>query len=150
MTIYSLTSKELVKIFNALEKAYPILLEQIGFKDGYPEQICGDISRAINDFLKNRLNVPSQLMSGTYKGRGTIFSGGRNGTDHAWIELKVRLKDAYKRPVLRIIIDGAYAQFFPCFTPKVIRDRVRLMVFFDDKTAQRWYKPAASYSRLSR
>lgn len=140
----TLTPRQFEKLLHKLEKQFPTLLKKIGFNStGYTwETICGAISGEITDYLRGELGVNASFMSGQYKGRGTEFSGGKKGTYHCWVELLVKLKKAYgrKKP-FSVIIDGAYAQFFPnSLTPRFIRDRMRLTIFIDDTTAKKWYK----------
>lgn len=140
-----ITKEQIEEIFKILYKEYPSLLKQICF--GYScEQICGSISTKIALFLREHLGVEAHEMSGIYKGRGTAFSGGKSGTSHCWVELWIEVE----RKRITIIIDGAYAQFYPySLTPKCIKDAIRLMVFLNDKEAQRWYKGSEGYHLLT-
>lgn len=147
-----LTHDQFRKLWEKLEKRYPTLLQDIGFrKDSTYETICGSISREIVNYLRKELGIEGRCMDGIYKGRGTEFSGTkRGGTSHCWVEFLVRLPkskgtyglDTWGLPkgAFKVIIDGAYAQFFDeRITPRIIRDRVRLMIFMNDKTAEKWY-----------
>jgi hypothetical protein len=139
-----ITRQELEKALEKLYENYAKLLAKIKFNGSY-ECICGNISEKITDFFREN-GIKAHYMSGRYSGRGTEFSGGVNGTGHCWVELWIRLKDTEsqylgKMKELKVIIDGAYAQFFPFeLTPKATKDRQRLMVFINDKTAEEWYK----------
>jgi hypothetical protein len=140
-----ITKAELEKALEKLDKNFVKLLEKINFNGNY-ECICGSISEKITDFLREN-GIKAMYMAGTYYGRGTEFSGGEKGTGHCWVELWLRLKDNIESKhlgqmkELKIIIDGAYAQFFPFeLTPKATKERQRLTLFINDKTAEEWYK----------
>lgn len=138
MNYQEITLGELEKALEKLYQNYQKLLENIKF-DGC-EYICGNISKEITRFLR-RMGINANFMSGIYHGKGTEFSGGTFGTSHAWVEIpfKIKLRDeAFKE--IKIIIDGAYAQFFPEITPKIIKDKQRLTIFVDDPRAEEWYK----------
>jgi hypothetical protein len=137
MSYQEMRKEELDKALAKLYENYEKLLEAIGF-DGF-ECICGRISNQITKFLEKN-GIKANLMSGMYSGRGTEFSGGQSGTSHCWVELCLKLKDCPETKEVKIIIDGAYAQFFPHLTPRITRDKQRLMIFIDDKTAEEWYK----------
>lgn len=138
-----ITKVELEKALEKLYKNYAKLLEKINFNGNY-ECICGSISEKITDFFREN-GIKAMYMAGTYYGRGTEFSGGEKGTGHCWVELWLRLKDVQNEYLrakeIKVIIDGAYAQFFPFeLTPKATKDRQRLTLFINDKTAEEWYK----------
>lgn len=138
MSYQEMRKEELDKALAKLYENYEKLLEAIQF-DGF-ECVCGRISNQIAKFF-NEMGIKADYITGTYKGRGTEFSGGESGTGHCWVELCLRLLDCYESKKVKIIIDGAYAQFFPTdLTPRITRDKQRLMIFIDDKTAEEWYK----------
>jgi hypothetical protein len=131
------TASQLKGILEKVEIEYPNLLAQTSVHCG--ELICGEISRKIKTFLEN-LGLRVSYMDGEYKGRGTEFSGGKYGTSHCWVEMQVKLRDQEQK-LSKVIIDGAYAQFFPHeLTTKKFRDRVRLMFFINDPVAEEWYR----------
>lgn len=136
----NLTMQQLELVLKLLYKNYPNLLKKIHFRKGQYETICGNISEAIGEYL-GELGLEIRNIHGKYKGRGSEFSGGSKGTWHCWIELWLNIKTEYSSKAIDVIIDGAYAQFFPFkLTPIFVRDRVRLAVFINDKIARRWYK----------
>lgn len=142
MSYQEITKNELEKALEKLYENYAKLLKNIGFE--WNECICGSISEEITKFFKSELGIQAKPMLGKYSGRGTEFSGGQCGTTHCWVELCLKVINKDTLPTekeIKVIIDGAYAQFFPFeLTPKVTRDRQRLMIFIDDKTAEEWYK----------
>jgi len=114
-------------------KLYPLCF--IGSLDNPIETICGDISNKITAWLnENYHELVGKICfrSGIYIGEGTEFSGGIRGTCHSWVEIQLD-KDN------KIIIDGAFAQFFPKETPLAIRKRVRLAIFYPQDERQKWY-----------
>jgi hypothetical protein len=134
-----MSKDELEKALKKLYENYEKLLEQINFNGKY-ECICGTISEKITDFFRN-IGIKANYISGKYIGRGTEFSGGKS-TSHCWVELNLKLKDIYpyQNSEIKVIIDGAYAQFFPFeLTPRITRDKQRLTIFINDKTAEQWY-----------
>jgi hypothetical protein len=144
MSYQEITKQDLEKTLEKLYQNYAKLLANIQFKGDF-ECICGMISEQITKFLREQLGIQANYMSGNYYGRGTEFSGGKSGTSHCWVELWLKLKEENPDGIgdreLKVIIDGAYAQFFPFeLTPKATKDRQRLMVFITDKTAEEWYK----------
>lgn len=139
MDYQEITKNELEKALEKLYQKYTKLLENIGFGE-YNECICRNISEEITKFFKSELGIQAKPMVGQYSGRGTEFSGGLSGTSHCWVELWLKLEDKYANEI-KVIIDGAYAQFFPFeLTPRITRDKQRLMIFINDKTAEEWYK----------
>jgi len=126
-----LTSLELNTLFTHLYKAYPDLLSSTNWDNGNFEEICGDITSRIARFLRKK-GVEAHALEGKYNGRGCL----RGGTYHCWVELWVTLLGRD----MTIIIDGAYAQFYPMKTPSIVKDMVRLTIFYDDKEAQEWYE----------
>jgi len=139
MNYQELSKEELEKALKSLYANYDKLLEKLSFNGNY-ECICGSISKQITDFLRG-IGIKANYMSGTYIGRGTEFSGGKV-TSHCWVELWLKLKDVYyyQNSEIKVIIDGAYAQFFPFeLTPRITRDKQRLTIFVNDKTAEQWY-----------
>lgn len=153
----SLTPRQYAKLWKKLEKEYPSLLKRIGFsaRSTY-ETICGAISGEIHRFLREDLGIDARFVDGEYKGRGTEFSGGEEGTGHCWVELLVQIKSktrtwGFPKKPFKVIIDGAYAQFFPNeMTPKFIRDRMRLTIFMNDKVAEKWYKGRENHNYSAR
>lgn len=140
-----LTKKQLWDLLDMLVKQYPKLLKKIGFRTGSSEWICGSISNQITKFLRTVVGIDARNYSGLYKGRGTEFSGGKTGTPHCWVEIYVKvtnhLRYGEKNKPFRVIIDGAYAQFFPdIFTPNPLKNRMRLTIFVKDPIAEKWYK----------
>ncbi len=127
----------LICILQKLEEDYPTkILPKISLKWG--EMVCGSVSQEIQRYLQNEEEVVCNFKTGTYRGRGTEYSGGKNGTSHCWVEIVCRLFPRSKK--IRVIIDGAYAQFFQQpFATNQFRNRVRLMIFVDDHIANRWY-----------
>ena len=141
-----ITKKEFEGILKKLYKGYPSLLDAIHFDTeddtvfSSSEMICGFISEKIVAFLQKLGVKEAHYIHGTYCGRGTEFSGGDNGTGHCWVELRLKLKDKNEEQ-FKVIIDGAYAQFFPFdLTPRIVRNAQRLMIFIDDKKAEEWYQ----------
>lgn len=142
MNYQELSKEELGKALETLCKNYEKLLEKLDFNGKY-ECICGRISEQITKFLKD-IGIEAHYMDGKYLGRGTEFSGGKSGTSHCWVELWLKLKEKNPSGIgdkeIKVIIDGAYAQFFPFeLTPRLTRDRQRLTIFINDKTAEQWY-----------
>lgn len=138
MEYQDITKEELEKMLNQLYENYSQLLNSFKF-DGKYECICGTISDKIVNFFDKKLGFQAHYMDGTYHGRGTEFSGGKSGTGHCWVELWLRVRNSIldECKEIKVIIDGAYAQFFPFeLTPRITRDRQRLMIFIDDKTAE--------------
>lgn len=133
---------DLSSALDNLYRNFPRLLERIYFKEGETwETICGAISGEIASFLRRNEGLESHYCFGDYFGRGTQFSGGTKGTPHCWVELWIVMTRAgLDNKRMRIIIDGAYAQFYPTYTPLCIKRAVRLMIFINDPHANRWYK----------
>jgi hypothetical protein len=144
MNYQEISKEEFEKVLKKLYAEYPSLLKAIHFniteKESWcsNEMICGSISEKITDFLQ-KLGIQAHCIHGSYEGRGTEFSGGKDGTSHCWVELWIRWRDNDKE--FKVIIDGAYAQFFPeNLTPMVVRNAQRLTIFINDKKAEEWYK----------
>lgn len=137
--INHLTPRQFEILLRKLEENFPKFLININFNQRY-ETICGMISDQIVKWLRTKIGIKAQFFSGKYRGRGTEFSGGKRGTYHCWVEIEVQLTKHWIAKPFKVIIDGAYAQFFPSLTPKFIRDRMRLMIFINDSIAQKWYK----------
>jgi len=124
-------------ILGQLANIYPTLAKKIlGERSDYYESICTCMSAEITSWLVSHfpeLKTKVRDMHGKYTGEGSEYSGTKERTFHCWVEIEVL--DG------KIIIDGAYAQFFPHEIPKEIRDRIRLAIFFPNDTRQEWYKP---------
>ena len=134
------TWESLSKSLVALRKEYRNLLKFTSWKKGENEAFCWQIAEVVNKFLRTKQGLKSHIMTGTYTGRGTEFSGGKNGTGHFWVEFWGKAPLGLDNKEYTLIIDGAYAQFYPKYTPEPIKNKVRLMFFFDDPIAQDWYR----------
>jgi len=128
-------------ILEAIRKNYKKLYNEVMKENPYfaetkCEQICGCISGKIHSWLIATFPNDSNhflYCSGRYVGKGTEYSGGRSGTYHCWVEIILpNRKD-------KIIIDGAYAQFFPPSTPLEERERLRLRIFMPEELEESWY-----------
>jgi len=101
------------------------------------EMICGTISNKIHAWLIATYPDYSQYFhycSGQYVGQGTEYSGGREGTYHCWVEILLPNR------MDKIIIDGAFAQFYPPEIPYEEKDHVRLRIFMPEEIGLTWYK----------
>lgn len=127
---------DIESILGQLANIHPRLVKRCwGDCDPY-ESICGMISSKIVGWMIETFPeiTPSVFYrDGLYVGPGTEYSGGPHGTSHCWVEITLEDKK-------RIIIDGAYAQFFPKETSPDIKDRVRLAIFHPNDERQKWYK----------
>ena len=123
---------EIESILGQLANIHPSLCKDIWGSCKPYECICGSIAGKIIAWLKK--NYPEQAdqfiyCDGTYIGLG---SRATYGTGHCWAEIKLNEG--------KIIIDGAYAQFFPDDTPPEVKDRVRLAIFHPNDERQKWYE----------
>lgn len=136
-----MTREELITILEKVEDKHAEFIRDTEFKFNTSEMICYSMSQKIAEFLTS-IGIPAKFTEGTYLGRGTCFSGGDGGTYHCWVELQVLLDNGYERyREMKVIIDGAYAQFFPYgLSPERFRNRIRLMFFIGDKEAEKWYQ----------
>jgi len=116
--VQKLNEQQLGKIIDSVITAFFRLLKSIYFEEGHAECICGSISAKIHRYLRRTLGVDAYFHTGTYRGRGSRFScGDDRGTGHCWVEFNFKFPRKSKPKT--VIIDGAYAQFFPSITPQV-------------------------------
>jgi len=121
---------DIESILGELANIHPSLVKEVWGTYTPYESICGFISDKITKWIiKNFPEMENKVMdvSGRYIGEGSRTGG----TYHCWVEVRI--------PAGKIIIDGAYAQFFPDELPMEIRDRIRLAIFYPTDHRQAWY-----------